>query len=228
MHRIVKHLVFIVILVAVAFGPHFSTAHAITGARMALPGTWIAEVTFCTDGFSVAASGDMASDMTTRVSVLGASPASQTGTVMTFTGPGSGSGTAFFRWNTPQKVGKYVMVTLDRSENGSSLTGGAGRTGYGFVENCQFVSYTGPALPPPDERNLVLVTADTAVLDAPGGAPTGDMLLACQTAFVIDSSGGYGEIFIMGGWINLAYTTDVPEDYGQPGGSPVAPNCIGR
>jgi hypothetical protein len=43
--------------------------------------------------------------------------------------------------------------------------------------------------------------------------------------FVIDNSGGYGEIFIMGGWINLAYTTDVPEDYGQPGGSPSHPTA---
>jgi hypothetical protein len=198
MHRIVKHMAFIVILVAVAFAPHFSTAHA-AFVRVALPGSWVADVTFCTDGFSVAASGDLGSSVSTTVSVSGASPASKTGTVLTFTGPGSGSGSAIFGWLSPQKVGKYVAVTLDRSENGASLTGGAGRTGYGFVEDCLLMPYTGPALPPPDERNLVLVTSDTAVLDAPGGAPTGDTLRACQTAFVIDTSGGYGEIFIMGG-----------------------------
>jgi hypothetical protein len=177
MHRIIKHVAFIVILVAVAFAPHFSTAHA-TFSRVALPGSWIADVTFCTDGFSATASGDLGSGVTTTVSVLGASPASKTGAVLTFAGPGSGSGSALFGWLSPQRVGKYVSVTLDRSENGASLTG--------------------------------------------------DTLRACQTAFVIDNNGGYGEIFIMGGWINLAYTTDVPEDYGQPGGSPVAPGCVGR
>jgi hypothetical protein len=156
MHRIIKHVAFIVILVAVAFAPHFSTAHA-TFSRVALPGSWIADVTFCTDGFSVTANGELGSGVTTTVSVRGS---------------------ALFGWLSPHKVGKYVSVTLDRSENGASLTG--------------------------------------------------DTLRACQTAFVIDNNGGYGEIFIMGGWINLAYTTDVPEDYGQPGGSPVAPGCVGH
>jgi hypothetical protein len=227
MPRIAKHITFIAILVAVAFAPHFSTAYA-GATRLALPGSWIADVTFCTDGFSVTASGDLASSITTTVSVLGASPSSQTGTVLTFTGPGSALGTASFGWSSPQPVGQPVGVTLDRSENGASLTGGTGRVAAGFVEDCVLAAYQGPALPPPDERNLVLVTADTAVLDAPGGVPTGDVLKACQTAFVIDNNGGYGEIFVMGGWINLAYTTDVPEDYGQPNGSPVVPSCVGR
>jgi hypothetical protein len=228
MHRIARYLVFVVILVAVAFAPHYSTAHAAAYTRVALPGSWVADVTFCTDGFYVAASGSLVADVTTTVSVLGASPASDTGSVFTFTGPGAASGSAFFGWQNPQKDGKVVSVTLDRSEEGLSLTGGIGRIGYGYVEDCVLAPYGGPVLPPPDERNLVLVVVDTPILDAPGGMPTDDMLNTCQTAFVIDNNNGYGEIFIMGGWINLAHTVDVAEDYGQPGGTPVAPGCAGQ
>jgi hypothetical protein len=87
--------------------------------------------------------------------------------------------------------------------------------GYDFVEDCIA------------QRNLVLMTSDAPVLDAPGGTPIGGTLKTCQTAFVIGMQDGYGEVFVMGGWIDLAHTVDVPENYGQTG-SPVVSMCAGQ
>jgi hypothetical protein len=227
MNRTVRLLILSVLVFGAVFAPHYSKARAGL-ARLALPGSWVADVVFCQDGFTVTAYGTLATDITTTVSVLSATPASETGSVFTFTGPGDAEGTAFFAWDTWQPPGKLATITLDRSEDGASLTGGLGRFGFEYVGDCLLMPYVGPALPSPGERNLVLITSDTPVLNAPGGVATGDTLRACQTAFVIDTSGNYGEIFVMGGWINLAYTLDVNEDYGQPGGTPVAPGCLGR
>ncbi|MCC7208690.1 MAG: hypothetical protein IT323_15390 [Anaerolineae bacterium] len=89
--------------------------------------------------------------------------------------------------------------------------------------------FAGPALPGPDARNLVLFNEDTAVLSGPDGTFTGQILRACQTAYVTRTSddGQWGQLFVMGGWVPMANTRDVPEDYGQPG-SPVAPDCVGK
>lgn len=91
--------------------------------------------------------------------------------------------------------------------------------------------FSGPGLPGPDGRNLVLFIRDTNVLSSPNGAPTGNVMKACQTAFIIASAedGGWGEIFVMGGWIPVANTLDVPEDYGQNGEKDAAlvPGCVG-
>jgi hypothetical protein len=88
--------------------------------------------------------------------------------------------------------------------------------------------FSGPGLP--SKRNLVLITSSTAVLDKPGGEPTGRGVYTCQTVFVTDTdaSGNYGEVFVMGGWIPLSVTFDVPEDYGQPNGTPIRPDCVGK
>jgi hypothetical protein len=89
--------------------------------------------------------------------------------------------------------------------------------------------FSGPGLPGPGARNLVLFNEDTAVLSAPDGIFTGRILHGCQTAFVITTSEDdvYGQLFVMGGWVSLENTRDVPEDYGQPG-SPIAPDCVGK
>jgi hypothetical protein len=90
--------------------------------------------------------------------------------------------------------------------------------------------FSGPPLPGPDARNLVLLLSDTAVFSAPGGSPTGRVMTACQTGFVLELSddGAYARIYSMGGWIPVSTYTDVAEDYGQPGGAPIYPLCVGR
>jgi hypothetical protein len=85
--------------------------------------------------------------------------------------------------------------------------------------------FGGPGLP--GKRNLVLFLGDTPVLQAPGGAPTGLAMKTCQTAFVIDEKDGFARLFVMGGWVSLASTVDVPEEYGQRG-FPVLPQCVGK
>lgn len=89
--------------------------------------------------------------------------------------------------------------------------------------------FAGPGLPGPGARNLVLFNEDTAVLSAPDGIFTGRIIRACQTAFVITTSEDavYGQLFVLGGWVPMENTRDVPEDYGQPG-SPIAPDCVGK
>ncbi|HRE48131.1 MAG TPA: hypothetical protein PLD47_10430 [Aggregatilineales bacterium] len=98
---------------------------------------------------------------------------------------------------------------------------------YGVGPDSCGAVFSGPGLPA--NRNLVLITSDTAVFSEPGGKSTGEVLKTCQTAFVLDTSddGKYGRIYVMGGWIPLANTADVPEEYGQAG-FPVAPGCEGR
>lgn len=85
--------------------------------------------------------------------------------------------------------------------------------------------FSGPGLP--GNKNLILFLGDTAVLQSPGGEGTGLKMKTCQTAFVIDQKDGFARLFVMGGWVSLANTLDVPEDYGQPG-SPVLPQCVGK
>lgn len=86
-------------------------------------------------------------------------------------------------------------------------------------------TFSGPALP--GIRNLVLFYADTPILDGPDGKPTGKAMKACQTGFIIGSSGDFSQVYLMGGWVPAKSWTDVPETYGQPG-TPVDLGCIGR
>lgn len=85
--------------------------------------------------------------------------------------------------------------------------------------------FGGPGLP--SKRNLVLFLSETPILQSAGGTPTGLTMKPCQTAFVIDERDGFARLFVMGGWVALANTVDVPEEYGQRG-SPVLPQCVGR
>ena len=192
-----------------------------------LPGSWFANVTYCQDGFRVDVTGTLATSDSTTVSVLSASHPSETGTVTSFTGPGTVNESAVFAWTNSLSPGTAVTLVLDRSENGVSLTGGAGRDDAGTVGDCSVLPYAGPPLPPPGERNLVLIMSDAPILDAAGGMPTGDMLTTCQTAFIVGESGDYGEVYVMGGWIDMGHAVDVAEDYGQPNGAPVYPGCMG-
>ena len=88
--------------------------------------------------------------------------------------------------------------------------------------------FSGPGLPA--GRNLVLFVGDAAILDGPGGNPTGLAMRTCKTAFVIQTSadGRFGRLFVQGGWVDLSATIDVPDNYGQPGGAPIYPSCVGR
>jgi hypothetical protein len=84
--------------------------------------------------------------------------------------------------------------------------------------------FSGPALP--EARNLVLFYNETAILNGPNGQFTGEAIKACTTAFVITEEAGFGELFVMGGWVPSSAWLDVPEDYGQNGD--VAPGCEGK
>lgn len=91
-------------------------------------------------------------------------------------------------------------------------------------------AFSGPPLPPPGGRNLVLLIGTTPVLSEPAGTAIGQILKTCQTTFIIETSkdGRYGRLYVMGGWIDLHAVADVAEDYGQPGGQPIAPQCVGK
>jgi hypothetical protein len=91
---------------------------------------------------------------------------------------------------------------------------------------CGATAFAGPGLPA--TRNLVLINRSTAVLDKPAGEPLGIGVYACQTVFITEVDGAYGNAFMMGGWIPLSATVDVPEDYGQPGGAPIRADCVGK
>jgi hypothetical protein len=69
---------------------------------------------------------------------------------------------------------------------------------------------------------------DTAVFSAPNGSPTGRVLRACQTAFVLDVQNDFAKIFSMGGWVTTNTYVDVAEDYGQPGGQAIYAPCVGK
>lgn len=86
-------------------------------------------------------------------------------------------------------------------------------------------TFSGPALPA--GSNLVLITGDIGVQQAPDGEPTGEVLRKCQTAFVYETSedGRWYRVFIMGGWIPVNATRDVAENYGQKGGEGIDPFC---
>jgi hypothetical protein len=116
-------------------------------------------------------------------------------------------------------TGNYTLVW-----RGFALASGGP---YTVIVNWLNDGFSGPGLPA--VRNLVLFNEDAPVYSAPGGTPLGRTIRACQTAFITATSedGLWGRAFVMGGWVSLANTTDVPETYGQPG-SPVAPNCVGR
>lgn len=86
--------------------------------------------------------------------------------------------------------------------------------------------FSGPGLP--STRNLVLVANESPIVEVPGGKPVGLSAKACQTVFIVSEDGGYGQVFVMGGWISLDDTVDVAEDYGQPGGQAVLPECLGK
>jgi hypothetical protein len=85
--------------------------------------------------------------------------------------------------------------------------------------------FAGPALPA--NHNLVGFVKDTPVYNMPGGLATNDTIRTCQTAFVLETSadGKWGRIFVMGGWIPLAATVDVSEDYGQASAPAHLPGC---
>jgi hypothetical protein len=91
--------------------------------------------------------------------------------------------------------------------------------------------FRGPALPEPSARNLYLLGEDTPLLSSPNGETTSKVLLACQTVFILETSGQFGRVYSFGnsrGWISTNTLIDVAEDYGQPDGQPILPQCVGR
>lgn len=135
-------------------------------------------------------------------------------------------------WNLGSPA--YNPITLDIvSYAGNGLPEESVLIGIG---NCAGLpTYTGPALvfqgkPLPAGSNLVLFLGDTAILDGAGGNPTGLAMRTCKTEFVLEKSadGRYGRLYQQGGWVDLSNTLDVPEDYGQPGGTPIYPLCVGK
>ncbi|PJF31905.1 MAG: hypothetical protein CUN51_02890 [Candidatus Thermofonsia Clade 1 bacterium] len=85
--------------------------------------------------------------------------------------------------------------------------------------------FGGPGLP--ENKNLVLFLSDVPILSDANGSPTGLVMKACQTAFVIGERNGFARLFMMGGWVPVSSYVDVPEDYGQKS-SPVVPQCVGK
>ncbi|MFN7209233.1 MAG: hypothetical protein ACK4P1_02430 [Aggregatilineales bacterium] len=106
--------------------------------------------------------------------------------------------------------------------------------GNGFEE--QRITWTGecPGLPTffggpglPANKNLVLFLSDVPILSDANGSPTGLVMKACKTAFVIGERNGFARLFMMGGWVPVSSYVDVPEEYGQKG-FPVVPQCVGK
>jgi len=120
-------------------------------------------------------------------------------------------------------VAKYqAVISISCSAGGTDYT--TALVSGGSVEP----AFGGPGLPA--GSNLVLVLAETGVLTEAGGSQTGLTIKACKTVFITQTStdGRYGHAFVQGGWIDLNNTIDVGETYGQPGGDPIYPPCVGK
>ena len=79
-------------------------------------------------------------------------------------------------------------------------------------------------LPPPASEKI-LFTGDAMVYDAPNGNEIGLTIDTCKTGDVTMRTSGWAMVQTLGGWVSADYFTDVPADYGQPGGAPIAANC---
>lgn len=79
-------------------------------------------------------------------------------------------------------------------------------------------------LPPPASQKI-LITSDAPVYDGPNGNEIGLTIEQCKTADVTMRTSGFAQVQTMGGWISADNFTDVPADYGQPGGTPINPAC---
>ncbi len=133
-------------------------------------------------------------------------------------GPNVPAGDYSFTFNNPA----FVEGASIRVQESTSIT-----------TTCTLAPYEGPALPPPGQRNLILMLTDHALLDSAGGNSINKVVKACQTVFVLQTSddGKFGRIFSFGNsntWISLNNYRDVAENYGQPGGEAVYGPCVGR
>ncbi|HYO87243.1 MAG TPA: fasciclin domain-containing protein [Candidatus Limnocylindrales bacterium] len=110
--------------------------------------------------------------------------------------------------------------------NGVVLNGSVNVTSTDIIASNGVIHVIDAVLLPPTLglRDLVLVNVATPLLKAPGGVEVGGVIEACQTAVVFETLGGFG-LTNFGAWINLADTTPVAADYGQPGGQPIAAEC---
>jgi hypothetical protein len=90
------------------------------------------------------------------------------------------------------------------------------------------VGLPGPALP--TVRNLVVAKDNILVFSLADGEPTGEVITPCQTVIIIETSAdsNFGKVFMLDGWISLKDTIDVDENYGQPDGQPILPQCEGK
>lgn len=111
--------------------------------RVPLPGGWEVELVYCTDGFSATAftPTDRDGPDSNRHTVILNSidpAATNVGPIADFTWfDGFPTVTSYFRWDTPQTAGTPVNATLDRLQNGTSVTDAEGRVDTDVVQECQ-------------------------------------------------------------------------------------------
>jgi hypothetical protein len=108
--------------------------------------SWVSIVRLCADGFIVSVGGLLNSTTTTVIKATSASLPSELGTVFAATGPNVFFSSRVFRWQDFREVGTPVQITLDRFENGRSLTRGAGFAAGGEIENCVLFAENAPRL----------------------------------------------------------------------------------
>jgi len=194
-----------------------------------LPGGWISDVRLCRDGYSVHVTGNIdTSGTTAEVNVISTSIPGQIGQVLSITALSDAypvDVTKVFLWDSPQTPGTIVdNIRMNRLDNGV-LIDERDADAPDVIGNCDVVSPGGVFLG--DPQNLVLIPVATGIYDAPNGSIIATMD-ECKTAFVLQEQDGFYEIAVMGGWIQVASTIDVGEDYGQPGGSPTYGGCEGK
>lgn len=111
--------------------------------RVPLPGGWEVEIVYCTDGFYATAitptdrDGFDANRHTVILTDI-TPAATNVGPIADFTwNDGFPTVTSYFRWETPQTAGTPVNATLDRLQNGVSVTEAEGRVDSDVVQECQ-------------------------------------------------------------------------------------------
>jgi uncharacterized surface protein with fasciclin (FAS1) repeats len=77
-------------------------------------------------------------------------------------------------------------------------------------------------------NDMVLITGDANVEATSLGENTGNVVRTCQTFYVTAVANGALRLRDVPGWVDARVTSDVPENYGIPGGTPVLPQCVGR
>lgn len=134
------------LLVIVLFVVFALPAQSTMALSIPLSKSWVAIARLCADGFIVRTGGLLNSTTTTVIKATNASIPSELGTVFAATGPNVFYSSRVFRWEEFQDVGTPAQITLDRFENGRSLTRGTGFAAGGEIENCVLFEENAPRL----------------------------------------------------------------------------------